>query len=970
MKTLHVVSHTHWDREWYLPFQEFRFRLVGLLDRLLDLLEQDPDYRSFTLDGQTIILDDYLEIRPEQEGRIRQLVQDGRLLVGPWYILPDEFLEGPEAMVRNLLFGWRGCRRFSDEPQPMERIGYIPDPFGHVSQLPQIAAGFELDALCFWRGVADAPTEFQWAAPDGTQRLVLHLRDSYSNGAWLAVDEEGFNHDLATERDALAPYATTSHLLVMQGTDHMEPRPDLPARLRAAEPTLGDRVIHSNLPAYLAAVRAELDDEGSAGLPLLWGELRSPQRAHLLPAVLSARMWIKQWNAGCEILLTRWAEPFSALAEQVAGTTAQRGFQRKAWEWLLKNHPHDSICGCSTDQVHREMRTRFAWAEQIADQVTQASLEAIGDQINTQHPLPGQSGEAASRTEPGATIIVFNPTAAPRTDRVRARVKLLLDGDWTLVDADGQPMPHRVLGAAVRERFGTSMDREALADWLDRVEAGQGRIFGDLFLHDLKVSSQDGLTYVEVTAVDGPGAASPGEVLRANLDGVRTLLAGDRIQRYHVRVAEELGLDVEFLARDVPGIGYKQFRMHPSQVPIAQSPIAQSPTSIENGFFVVEAEPADGTLTVTDKATGLVLRGVNRFVDGGDRGDEYTYCPPERDLLVDTPVAPPTIRRVDDGVGSTLEITMVYRLPRALADGDRSVRGNDLVELPITSRATLTPGVRRVEFEVTVDNRAEDHRLRVHFPTPIVTDRSWSESHFDVVERPIALPSGTGNWAEQPVGTHPQLTFVDVTDGQRGVLLANRGLPEYEILPGTDDASGVTIALTLLRCVGWLSRGDLPNRDGHAGPAVPTPEAQCPGEHIFHYALVPHPGNYLTAQREAHAFNSPLRAVCTDPHGGPLPSRASFLEVSPAAVVVSALKSPETGEGMILRIYNSAPTPVQAQLKLWRRFRSAARVLMSERTALGDLARESDTVSLPLRAKEIGTLHFMWGPKIQQADES
>jgi alpha-mannosidase len=404
--TIHVVSHTHRDREWYLTFQQFRFRLVHMLDRLLDLLDGDPDYCFFTLDGQTIVLEDYLSIRPEQEERIRRLVHSGRLLIGPWYILPDEFLEGPEAMVRNLLLGRRGCRRFSAEPQPMERIGYIPDPFGHISQLPQIAAGFGMEALCFWRGVGDAPTEFRWAAPDGTERLVLHLRESYSNGAWFAIDEEGFVRDLAAARDALAPYAPSSHLLVMQGTDHMESRADLPARMQAADAALGDRVLHSTLPAYLAAVQSELGEDGLAALPLRQGEMRSPERAHLLPAVLSARTWIKQWNARCEALLTRWAEPFSALAEQVTGNTGQRGFLRQSWDWLLQNHPHDSICGCSVDQVHAEMRTRFAWSEQIAEQVTGASLEAIAAHVDTQDR---------------SRIVVFNPSAFGRTDRVRVQ---------------------------------------------------------------------------------------------------------------------------------------------------------------------------------------------------------------------------------------------------------------------------------------------------------------------------------------------------------------------------------------------------------------------------------------------------------------------------------------------------------------------------------------------------------------------
>ena len=956
MKTLHVVSHTHWDREWYRTFQQFRFRLVGLVDRLLDLLEEDPRYRFFTLDGQTVVVDDYLAIRPEQETRVRRLAQEGRLLVGPWYILPDEFLEGPEAMVRNLLSGGRGCRRLTGEPQPMERIGYIPDPFGHISQLPQIAAGFGMEALCFWRGVGEAPTEFRWAAPDGSELLVLHLRESYSNGAWLDADEAGFVRDLAAARDALAPHATTSNVLVMNGTDHMEPRADMPARLRAAESELGDRVMHSTLPGYLAAVRAELGDEGLAGLPLLQGELRSPHRAHLLPAVLSARMWIKQWNTRCETLLTRWAEPFAALAEQIDGSSGRRGFLREAWRWLLQNHPHDSICGCSVDQVHREMRTRFAWSEQIAEEVTRESLEVIARQIETQmegHHEP----DASPATAHAPRIVVFNPTPFPRTDRVPVRLDPAPHGPWHLADADGKVVRHRVLGRSAREYYDAWMDREALHAWMTQAASSGGHLDGDLFFQGLDIRVEGRIAHLQITVGSSPVEASPEDMARL-LD----LLADDQIERFRVRALEEQGLDVEFLGRDIPGLGYSQFSVTRGPWPATHgqppTPSLQSPPSIENEFFHVEADPTDGTLTVTDKATGLVLAGVNRFVDGGDRGDEYTFCRPEQDTVVDTPVAPPDIRRVDDGLGSSLEIHVVYRVPRALADGDRSARSTEQVDLPITSRASLTPGMRRVEFTTWVDNRAEDHRLRVRFPTPIVTDRSWAEGHFDVVERPVPLPSGTEDWAEQPIGTHPQLTFVDVSDGLRGVMLVNRGLPEYEVLPGTAEQAGVTLALTLLRCVGWLSRGDLRNRPRHAGPADPTPEAQCPGEHTFHYALVPHAGNYLSAYQEAHAFNAPLRAVCTDVHAGSLPPSARFLEVSPAAVVLSAVKPPEQGEGLIARIYNAAQVLVEARLTLWRPFRRCTLVSLSEREAIHPLAEDGEIVSLPLRAREIATLRF------------
>lgn len=945
MKTVHLMSHTHWDREWYQTFQQFRFRLVRLVDHLLDLLD-GSDFAFFTLDGQTIVLDDYLEIRPEQEDRIRRLVQAGKLMIGPWYVLPDEFLEGSEAMVRNLLAGRRGCRRFSDDVQPMERICYIPDTFGHVGQLPQIAAGFGQGAVCLWRGVGDAPTELRWAAPDGTERLLLHLRDSYSNGALLPPDEEGFIRTLTAQIDSLAPHATTSHLLLMVGTDHMTPHADLPGHLPAAEAALGCRPVQSTLPAYLAAVQAELGAEGLDALTLHRGELRSPQRAHLLPAVLSARIWIKQWNGRCETLLTRWAEPFGALAEQLDGDRGRRGFLRTAWTWLLQNHPHDSICGCSVDQVHREMRTRFAWSEQIAEQVTQASLQAIAAQVNTAAP----DVEAAL-----PAVVVFNPTAGPRSERIRVSVEPAPEVECAVVDEAGQPVECRSTEPALREQYSQVMDRDTLTTMASMLAISGGQVGAGLFPHRIDVWARGGVGHIEVVARRSASPAGPDILTRAMAD-LQALLADPAVTSFQVRILEPASLELELLARDVPGFGYKTYRLAPGQPAAGPEPAGLAPAPIENEFFRVEADPDTGALTVTDKETGLVLPGLNRFVDGGDRGDEYTFTPPERDLIIDRPDAPPAISRCESGLGAGLEIEQIYRLPQALDDQDRSGRSDRLVEVPIRTRVSLTPGVRRVEFETTVDNRAQDHRLRVHFPMPIVTDRSWAEGHFDVVERPITLPAGTAGWAEQPTGCHPQLGFVDVSDGQRGLMLLNRGLPEYEVLPG--QGQGVTVALTLLRCVGWLSRGDLHNRPAHAGPADPTPEAQCPGEHTFHYALAPHAGNYLTAMREAAAFAVPLRAVSTPAHDGALPSQCSFIAVSPTAVVVTCVKPPEEGEGLIVRLYNAASVPVQARLELWRPFRQAALVPLAEGAPRQVLAADAGAVTLPLRGKEIATLHL------------
>jgi alpha-mannosidase len=145
---IHLVPHTHWDREWYEPFQVFRMRLVDLIDQLLERMAADPRLR-FTLDGQAATVDDYLEIRPEAEDLIRQLIGEGRLAIGPWQILLDEFLVSGETIVRNLELGWARAEALGGAM----RVGYLPDMFGHIAQMPQILRRAGIDRAVVWRGV-------------------------------------------------------------------------------------------------------------------------------------------------------------------------------------------------------------------------------------------------------------------------------------------------------------------------------------------------------------------------------------------------------------------------------------------------------------------------------------------------------------------------------------------------------------------------------------------------------------------------------------------------------------------------------------------------------------------------------------------------------------------------------------------------------------------------------------------------
>ena len=197
--TVAIVPHTHWDREWYAPFQTFRVRLVALLDTLIPLLEQDLSYARFLLDGQTAVLDDYLAVRPEAAGRLARLAASGRVLVGRWMILMDEFMVSGETIVRNLQLGMARATALGGAMQ----VGYLPDMFGHVAHMPQVLRLAGLDHAVVWRGVPAAITEtaFWWEAPDGITVRAEYLPVGYANGAYLPQDAEALVRRMRAHED-------------------------------------------------------------------------------------------------------------------------------------------------------------------------------------------------------------------------------------------------------------------------------------------------------------------------------------------------------------------------------------------------------------------------------------------------------------------------------------------------------------------------------------------------------------------------------------------------------------------------------------------------------------------------------------------------------------------------------------------------------------------------------------------------
>lgn len=411
-----VVTHSHLDREWYRTAEGFRARLVDALDGVLDLFAADADF-AYTLDGQTVPLEDYLHARPHRRSELEAVVKNGRLTIGPWYVQPDGFIPAAESIVRNLLEG----RAVGAEFGGVSRVGYLPDTFGHPAQLPMILRGFDLDAFCFRRGMGDdaddLPSEFVWQAPDGTSILTLYLAKGYGNAAFLPDDPDDAARRMAGLAESLLEVSTGRSVLLMNGCDHTLPA-DMELAVERLADLTGAQVVRGHVDDIVAEFAERIDE-----LPVHLGELRGARRDALLHGVLSSRVDLKRANAAAEDLLYGWAEPFAALAAAL-GARDERPLLRSARRELLHNHAHDSLCCTSLDPVHREMQVRFSRVTERARTTAERALSLLAT------GQPSRSG----RWDGGVDLAVFNPNPFP----VSGLVEHWFDADPPYAVDDGR----------------------------------------------------------------------------------------------------------------------------------------------------------------------------------------------------------------------------------------------------------------------------------------------------------------------------------------------------------------------------------------------------------------------------------------------------------------------------------------------------------------------------------------------------
>ena len=870
-----IVPHTHWDREWYEPFQAFRLRLVELFDGLLQLLDDDLSYSRFLLDGQTVVLDDYLAVRPEQAATITRLVTNGRVSIGPWQCLMDEYMVSGETLVRNLQ---RGIARAATFGGAMP-VGYLPDMFGHVAQMPQLLrlAGFGHAVL--WRGVPARidRNAFWWESPDGSRVRTEHLYGSYSNGRDLPDDPADLVRRVRAYEAELGPgLLPGAGILLMNGTDHHLPQPGL-GRVVAAANDLQDeyRLAITSLPEFLAA-------QPTDGLPVWCGELRSGALTNVLMGVASNRVDVHQACATAERALERVAEPLCTLF--AAPGELPEAVLDAAWELLVLNSAHDSACACSHDDVVLAVVQRYQEARHAAEAMAGRAVRAFAARVDT---------------APASTV-VCNPTPATRGGVVV--VDTIGDAPVHFVADDGVPCATQDLGPVPSDGLHAVVVGEKVR-WICNLARGH-EFAGTPAARFDRTQLPDGTVEYVVTG------AAPGEPT-IDVEDLRTSLLTDGTRGATVRVRQALPETrrIAVAVPPVPGFGWRTLRPVDGYGP--GTALAAGPNALANAHLRVDVDPTDGTLTLTT-ADGVVVRRAGRLVDGGDGGDTYNYSPPALDHLVETPESV-EVRVTETGpVRARVEITAQYRWPTH-AVGDRlacSARAESTSVTEVRSTVELRHDERFVRVRTELDHHTRDHRLRVHVPLPTPVDGSDAECAFAVVHRGLDAEGGPH---EVGLPTFVSRRFVDCSDGAVGVTLLHDGLLEYEIVGG-----GTELALTLVRATGYLSRAEPALRPNPAGPLLPTPAAQVPGTLTLEYAILPHRGSWIDADPfgAADEFLVPLAHAPAGRASGPsagtgrAPAFGRHLAVDGAAV--SAVT--RTPDGTVVRCFNPRPHPTELTL--------------------------------------------------------
>jgi len=883
-KTAHIIPHSHWDREWRYPIWENRSLLVDFMDELLDTLEKKPMYRQFIMDGQSVVLEDYLEVRPEKRELVEKYVKEGRITAGPWYTLPDLYPLDGECLVRNLLKGFRTSEGFGKTM----KIAYTSFGWGQTAQFPQIYAGFGIDFCITAKRVTEkrAPkSEFWWEAPDGTKILtsrlgegaraqffvttILPARYGMANGEdwkieWKNVglvyhkadaedaetdyikfsDEKNFFEENLKENLSFCWESTDDSLseterLMLCGCDFSGAVSDIDKIIEKGNELVDFELKSSTIYDYIEKLRETMNEDE---LITVHGELREGPSAACSGNALSTRLYIKQLNKQVQNILIHKAEPLSA-SMMMLSEEYEKGFFDKAWEYMLKCHAHDSINGVTQDSTAEDVMNNLKQAYSISDVANQRGMMKLI-----------KNADLSAYNDDDILLIAYNPLPFARREILRVCVdmpKELNAWDFNITDDEGNEIKWQKVA-------------------IDELVAG---------IHD--TNSRPAPLHVDRHTIYMETGEIPAGGFRVyKIETKRTFERSFVCGPFYQRVA-------------------------------SGNEISVKDNILENKYLKVEVN-SNGTLKITNKENGEVYDNMHYFEDTGEVGDYWINIRPNHNKKYNTIALPSKVWIENNGdLSATLGIETKMELPKeGIRPGDffvaNSKRSDDTEILKVISYITLKKDEKKLDVKVEIDNTVKDHRLRVAYPTGIKADYSYANGHFTVDKRPITKKSD-GEY-EPDMQTLPMQTFVDITDKKTGVAFINNSLTEFE---ATEEG---TVYLTLLRsvrnniCTERRVTSYYPNQNG----------GQCLGKQICEYSIYPHNGDWDIAgvMEMSERFNvRPTVMQISGSSNGDVKPNTSFIEID-KKLVMSAFKKAEDRNSLILRVYNPTESDISSKITL------------------------------------------------------
>ena len=423
-RKIHVIPHSHWDREWYFTTSRSKVYLMKDLGDVLNTLENDPEFKYFMVDAQGSLLDDYIKWRPQDKERISKLVNDGRLVIGPWYTQTDQLVISGESIVRNMYYGMKRCESFGK----YMNVGYVPDSFGQSGNMPQIYRQFGIEDTLFWRGVSDdmvKHTDYNWRGDDGSVVFTTQIPFGYYIGG--NIPEEPEENEEFWQKECLEKAggrSATRHIYFPNGFDQAPVRTNLPQLVKERnEKDPENEYVISCIEDYIKDVKSENPE-----LEEVQGELVIAKHMRIHKSIFSSRSDLKVMNTQIQNYVTNVMEPLLTISYNL-GNEYPHEAVAEIWKLLFENAAHDSIGSCISDTANEDVYVRYKQARDIAVNLVELHSRLIATNV---------------KNDADMTFTAINTLPQKRKDTVIVKT-YVPGGKFAIIDEKGNDVDYTII---------------------------------------------------------------------------------------------------------------------------------------------------------------------------------------------------------------------------------------------------------------------------------------------------------------------------------------------------------------------------------------------------------------------------------------------------------------------------------------------------------------------------------------------